>query len=220
MSTEIKDMEQRYAKRNENSPSYNSTYSNFMVKERNKYYTSIIRNNFRNLKEVKILEIGAGSGGNISFFKELGIPAENIYANELLSDRVEQLKQNHPDIHILSGDACEITENNFDIIFQSTVFTSILDEAFREKLANKMWSLLKMKGIILWYDFIYNNPKNPDVKKVSKKDLMKLFPKEDLIFSKKVTLAPPIGRRVGKAYQIFNLFSFLRSHLIAVFKKK
>lgn len=212
-------MEERYAKRKDNSPSYNSTYSKFIVEERNKIYSHVIKQYFKDIKSIKILEIGAGSGGNIDFFKSLGILPQNIYANELLKDRVVDLRKNHPDIHIIEGDANEISENEFDVIFQSTVFTSILDNEFRIKLATKMWSMLKANGIILWYDFAYNNPKNPDVRKVTKAELTALFPKSNLTYIKKVTLAPPIGRRVGKAYSFFNTFSFLRSHLIAVFKK-
>lgn len=212
-------MEERYAKRKDNTPSYNSSYSKYIILERNQVYTQLIKNNFKNIPDIKVLEIGAGSGGNIDFFKSLGIHPQNIYANELLKDRVVDLRKNHPDIHIIEGDASEITENDFDIIFQSTVFTSILDSEFRKKLANKMWSMLKPKGIILWYDFAYNNPKNPDVRKVDKSELIQLFPKSNLTYIKKVTLAPPIGRRVGKAYSFFNTFGFLRSHLIAVFRK-
>ena len=51
-----------------------------------------------------------------------------------------------------------------DIVFQSAVLTSILDDEYKKRLANKMWELLKPGGAILYYDFIYNNPKNPDVK--------------------------------------------------------
>ena len=52
---------------------------------------------------------------------------------------------------------------------------------------------MKPDGIILWYDFIYNNPSNPDVKRVSKKEIINLFSGVDNIQFYKVTLAPPIG---------------------------
>ena len=46
------------------------------------------------------------------------------------------------------------------------VFPSILDDSFQQKLADRMWALTKPGGGILWYDFIYNNPRNPDVRGV------------------------------------------------------
>jgi len=69
---------------------------------------------------VSILEIGAGSGINLYFFKKMGIKWENIHANELLDDRIIQLKENFPIIKIYEGDARDIfpdEESKFDIIF-------------------------------------------------------------------------------------------------------
>jgi len=44
------------------------------------------------------------------------------------------------------GDAAEIdlAEGSFDIVYQSTVFTSILDNGFQQKLADRMWALDKL----------------------------------------------------------------------------
>ena len=64
--------------------------------------------------------------------------------------------------------------------------------------------------------FFYNNPRNPEVRKVTKNDIIKLFPEANKITFKKVTLAPPIGRMVSNLYSFFNYFKFLRTHLIAV----
>lgn len=221
MNSEVKNIKERYDKRKTQDSVKETTYAQFVIKERNSFYQNQIQKHFSNKKEIKLLEIGAGSGMNIDFFKSIGILAENIYANELLEDRVEELKKNHPDITIYPGNALDIDHAlQFDVVFQSTVFTSILDTDFRRKLADKMWELTKPGGIILWYDFIYDNPKNPDVKKVSVKELKSLFPQGEFIFEKKVTLAPPIGRRIGKFYKIFNIFPFLRTHYIAVINKK
>ncbi len=151
----------------------------------------------------------------------LGIPKENITINELLEDRVVVLKQNYPDIKAYSGNALDIpSSEQFDVVFQSTVFTSILDKALKQQIANKMLELVKPNGIILWYDFVYDNPNNKDVKGVSKQEIRQLFAKASKITIKKVTLAPPIGRRVGNFYGILNgLFPFLRSHVVAVIEK-
>ena len=103
-------------------------------------------------------------------------------------------------------------------MFQSTVFSSILNQSDRVNLANRLWSLLKPGGVILWYDFIYNNPKNKDVRKVTKKELKKLFYEASLFDLKKITLAPPVGRKVKRFYKLFNV-SILRSHILVLIKK-
>lgn len=218
--TEEDKIKQRYERRKSAHTISNEVYSDFIVKERNLIYERIIKECFNSVQNLRVLEIGAGNGGNIQFFKNMGVKPNLIFANELMDDRLVNLKKTHPDIQIIPGNAMEISnELKFDIVFQSTVFTSVLDDSFRVNLADKMKSLLKPGGIILWYDFMYNNPKNKDVKRVSKSEVHKLFHELNFVFGSKCTLAPPVGRRVGKCYTFFNLFSFLRTHYIAVYKK-
>lgn len=226
MNNEAQNVFERYEKRKNNlkvqKDSGNYYFNHYAKSERDLKYIEIVKSRFENSDTVKILEIGAGSGGNLFLFKQIGFSWKNIFANELLPDRIELLKDNFPLVQIFEGDACEISEDlygTFDIVFQSTVFTSILDFDFKKKLAKKMWSLLKPGGIILWYDFTFDNPQNKDVKGIRKDEIKKLFTESNKVTFNKTTLAPPIGRRVKKLYPFFNLFPFLRTHLIAVIEK-
>lgn len=223
MMDETEKIKARYAKRKNQSIGLNenSVFIQNVINERELLYSKIINENFPSLEKVRFLEIGAGQGANINLFLSLGIKAENIFVSELLPERASVLRRNFPEITVLEGDAGQLSfENSFDIVFQSLVFTSILDDAFKHSMASKMWSMLKPGGIILWYDFRFNNPSNKDVKGVDKEEILRLFPlsKEKQFFP--VTLAPPIGRRVGSFYKFINsVFPFLRSHIIAVIKK-
>lgn len=200
----------------------NYTYNHFIQSERELIYLDILHSFFEDISTIRILEIGAGHGLNLHFMKKAGIPWQHIHANELLIDRLEILRADFPLIHIHGGDAAFIPtdeQHRFEVVFQSTVFTSILDVKQRTALAGKMWELLKPGGIILWYDFVFNNPSNPDVKRVTRKEIRSLFPKAANISFKRVTLAPPIGRKVGKWYPVFNALPLIRSHVIAVLQK-
>lgn len=125
---------------------------------------------------------------------------------------------------VLLGDAStlELPDHSFDVVYQSTVFTSILDDEFQMKLAARMWSLAKPGGGVLWYDFIYNNPANPDVRGVPVAKVQSLFPDGE-IDCWRLTLAPPISRRVTrlhpKLYTLFNAVPFLRTHVLCWIKK-
>lgn len=214
--SEAERIAERYSRRAIKPPSRGELlFNEFVIKERQSRYKMILDNHFKEPDKISVLEIGAGTGVNISFFKHIGIKPENIFANEMLNDRLTELKKNHPDIHVIGGNAVTILmDKKYDVVFQSTVFTSILDNAFRKQLAQKMMSLVTERGIILWYDFIFDNPRNKDVKKVTVNEIRQLFPSAQIKFYR-VTLAPPIGRRVGKLYPLFNFFSFLRTHIIA-----
>lgn len=210
----------QYAKRNINSNLYaGGYYVDYSQKEIIKNISTFLKKEFIDYKKLRLLEIGAGNGTNADFFLNLGFQIQNIYFNELIPERVLAIKSNYPNNIVFEGNALEIDFNEkFDIIFQSTVFTSILNQIDRERLAEKMLNLLNPNGIILWYDFIYNNPKNKDVRKVDDKELKILFTRASKIYYKKITLAPPIGRKVKILYKMFNI-SILRSHILAVIKK-
>ncbi len=215
-----KDIKDQYGKRLDKSDLYNSDYSRFSEEEKSFKLKQLLKEFLTVTDHSTILEIGAGQGGNIPLLKEAGFSDETIFVNELLPERIAHVKRAYPKIKVFEGNALEVNfERKFDCIFQSTVFTSILNENDRVELANKMWQLLNPGGIILWYDFIYNNPGNADVKKVSIADVKKLFPRANKTKIIKVTLAPPIGRRVGKLYNLFNIPP-LRSHILGVFQKQ
>jgi SAM-dependent methyltransferase len=215
---ELDAIRERYEKR-KNSPvlpgGASATYNRFIAAEREKVYRKIITDTFPDPTKLKILEIGAGNGSNLPFFHKLGIPWDSIYANELLDDRVSALKTAFPEVKIFPGDALQIPAGSaFEIVFQSTVFTSILDQQFKQQLAASMWQMTKPGGMILWYDFIYDNPSNKDVKGVPVKEVRKLFGEARFFNVHRVTLAPPIGRRAGNLYPILNAFPFLRTHVV------
>ena len=189
-----------------------------MCVERERHYKRFMDAKFHNLNEKTIFEIGAGSGDNLFFFNRLGIYNQNIFANDMVPSRIKKLKEHFAHKNIIEGNILEIDINQkFDIVFQSTVFSSLLDQSDRISAANKMKQLLAPGGVILWYDFTFNNPKNKKVRGVKKSEVKSLFSDSKNIKFKRVTLSPPIGRNVKEAYNFFNfIFPFFRTHLIAV----
>jgi ubiquinone/menaquinone biosynthesis C-methylase UbiE len=179
-----------------------------------------------NIRDAKILEVGCGGGANILELIGLGFAPRNVYANELLPGRIREAGRRLPnEINWLPGDASSLPlrEGEFDYVLQSTVFSSILDNALQEKLAAEMWRLVKPGGGIIWYDFCYDNPNNPDVAGVGIGRVGELFP-FGKISSTRLTLAPPISRAVCQIYpplySLFNLLPFLRTHAMCWIAKR
>ncbi len=200
----------------------NYLFYQFAAFYRELLYYKILKKRFKSFEHLKLLEIGAGSGYNLYFFNKIGFSLENMYANELMEDRLAQLRKNFPTITIFEGNALDIDtffHQQFDVLFQSTVFSSIPDAQLRTDIAQKMLKLLKDDGIILWYDFFVYNPYNKHTIAIRKNEIKKLFKNARKISFHKTTLASPIARRVGRLYPFFNLFPFLKTHYVCVIEK-
>lgn len=170
---------------------------------------------------VRLLEVGCGDGANLLQFLRLGFAPENLVGNDLLAERVEAARHRLPAaLQVLAGNAVELEfpPGTFDVVFQSTVFSSILDDTLQSRLASHMWRLVRPGGGVLWYDFVYDNPGNPDVRGVRPDRIRQLFP-ESTPKVWRVTLAPPLARSVTRLspimYTLFNAFPFLRTHVMA-----
>jgi SAM-dependent methyltransferase len=217
---EIENIKMRYSKRANIKPGGRGAeyFDKNHHREKELKFAEILKLRFGDdFSKLKLMEIGAGTGNNLAFFIRSGFVPTNIWANELLAGRVTTLKENFPGIHLEPGDAARIEHRDeFDVVLQATVYTSILDDAFKQKLAGTMLRMTKPGGLILWYDFIFNNPNNKDVKGIGKQEIRQLFCTASSIKFSRVTLAPPIGRRVYGLYNLFNFaFPFLRTHVIA-----
>jgi len=179
----------------------------------------------RPVEDKRVLEIGCGTGANLMWFVRVGFLPENLVGNDLLPDRVGVAKRRLPaGCRLLVSDALNLNmpDNGFDILLQSTVFSSILDESFQTELAARMWRWVKPGGGVLWYDMIYDNPRNPDVKGVGLRQIRQLFPRGRFRHWR-VTLAPPISRMVTRVhpcfYTLFNTVPALRTHVLCWIQK-
>jgi SAM-dependent methyltransferase len=173
------------------------------------------------LSRLTLLEVGCGAGGNLLELLRLGFAPDKLSGIELLAERLALARAVLPEALALhGGDAVEaaVSEQSLDIVFVSTVFSSLLDDAYQRRLADTMWSWLKPGGAVLWYDFTVNNPRNPDVRGVPLARLRALFPHGCLSY-RRVTLAPPLARAVTRIhpelYRWFNTLPLLRTHVLA-----
>lgn len=146
--------------------------------------------------EKAILEVGCGSGAWIHQFIRWGAKPELVTGVDLLADRIEGARKTLPaSVRLECVNAAQLpfADGSFDIVLQATMFTSILDRDVRRKIAAEMLRVVKSAGLIVWYDFSVNNPKNPDVSGVPKQEIKKLFPdcRMDL---QRMTLVPPVMR--------------------------
>ena len=176
------------------------------------------------LGERRVLEVGCGTGGWLPTFERWGARPADMAGVDLLEADAEVASRRLPGADIRAGDASSLPweDGGFDLVVQSTVFSSILDERMRRSVAGEMTRVLAPGGAILWFDFFVDNPRNRSVRGVRKSALEGLFPGfEPAVRS--IILAPPLARalapRAGLAAEALERLRVLNTHLMALLRR-
>ena len=186
-----------YAKREEDDARYSwfSPGYQFMMQQRERRVLALLRrHDCENLESKKILEVGCGAGQWLRDFVKWGARPENITGIDLLADRVSKARRLCPPYNpyrMRSAAELPFSDGTFDLVLQSTVFTSILDADLKRRVAAEMMRVVKPDGFILWYDYHVNNPWNPDVKGVKRREINRLFPSCQIEL-RRITLAASV----------------------------
>jgi ubiquinone/menaquinone biosynthesis C-methylase UbiE len=198
----------------------------FMIQERERRLLRLLkRYGFASLKEKKILEIGCGTGYWLREFIKWGAQPGNVVGLDLLPELVSQARRLCPEgVTLQEGNAAqlEFSDRTFDLVLQSTLFTSILDTVLKQKVASEMIRVVKNDGLIIWYDFRVNNPWNSDVRGVKKQEVFRLYPNCNVNLER-ITLAPPLARLIAPyswfTCQVLERLPWLCTHYIGVIQK-
>ena len=170
---------------------------------------------------LRLTEVGCGGGGNLLELLQMGFAPEHLHGIELLPERHAAARRVLPEATTLwLGDACmaPIAPASQHLVLAATVFSSLLDDAFQQRLAQTMWQWVMPGGAVLWYDFTVDNPRNADVRGVPLARVRRLFPQGQLSV-RRLTLAPPLARAACRVHPVLhtllNTLPMLRTHVLA-----
>ena len=198
VSIELQRIEQVYSRRQRgNRYTVLDAAHSLAVQERQDQLLRLLAaRGYSSLETTKILDVGCGTGAWLRDFVRWGAQPENLCGVDLLPARIAEARELCPAAVTLKcqdATSLDVPDESFDLVLQSTVFTSILNANVKQLLAREMLRVVRKRGLILWYDFHVNNPWNPDVRGVSRKEIARLFP-GCTISLQSLTLAPPLGR--------------------------
>jgi SAM-dependent methyltransferase len=183
------------------------------------------RHGFHPLTDVRFLDVGCGDGAMLRYFVQWGAQPANLAGIDLRPEAVAISRELSPNLDVRSGSATSLpwADASFDLVAAHTVFTSILDARMRREVAAEMDRVLRPGGAVLWYDFTFDNPRNPDVRGVKRAEILALFPGFEAHL-RRISLAPPIARRIPAAllpvlYPLLASLPPLRTHVLGLLRK-
>jgi ubiquinone/menaquinone biosynthesis C-methylase UbiE len=177
----------------------------YLQTSRDKALTQMLRTFLRHsgcsLSELHILEVGCGTGGVLRSLISWGAQPKNLAGVDVLEERIRLARQLSPNICFLVADAQRLPFMNesWDMVLLFTVISSVPDRSIQSQIASEVLRVLKPRGAILWYDF-WLNPLNSDTVGITRSRVQELFPGCRPML-KRVTLAPPLARRVARVSQ-------------------
>ena len=172
------------------------------------------------MASLEILEVGCGSGGELEWLIGLGAEPSHVHGIDLRPDAVATARTRVPGAAIVTGDATALPcpDASFDLVYQATALSSMPSPSMRSRVPRRCgaWldpeassSAMTSPGIL-----------NRDTVGIPSAELRRLFPGLAIEIHR-VTLAPPIGRWLGRRslnlLRLFAAIAWLRSHRLAVF---
>ena len=181
---------------------------------------ALARRNIAGLHALEILEVGCGTGGELSRFVVRDADPTRLSGIDLRPEAIDEARLRIPEAHLVVGDATRLPypDQSFDLVYQSTALSSMPSPAMRRQVAAEMLRVARPGGLIVSYDFAWN-PINPDTVGIGTRELRRLFPKLPIEVHR-VTLVPPLARWLGdrseRALRVAAKVPPLRTHRLAI----
>lgn len=198
----------------------------YIIQERVRMTMAMLQvHGYGQLADLRILDVGSGQGYWVRELIQWGADPARLTGIDLLPERLESAARLTPAATrwvLGSGTDLPFPSGSFDLVLQSTVFSSVLEPEVRSAIAREIGRVIAPSGALLWYDFTWDNPRNPDVRGMPRGEIRRLFPGWTMDL-RRVTLAPPIARRIPGflypvAYPLLSTLWFLRTHYLGILR--
>lgn len=198
----------------------------FLIQQRERRTLRLLRRSgLVKLKGLRVLDIGCGDGYWMRELVKWGADPGDITGVDLVPSRISRGRHLSPEgmsFHLGNGETLPWATGSFDIVLQSTVFSSILDETTRQAVAAEMLRVLAPKGSIIWYDFLVDNPLNHAVRGVRAREIRALFPGCERRLER-LTLLPPLARWLARRSWplavVLEAFPWVCTHYLGTIRK-
>lgn len=147
----------------------------------------------------RVLDVGCGGGGHLDQLVRLGYRAAHMTGVDILPERLAAAREAYPTARFIAADASQLDmpDGAFDLVFESTMFATLPDDALRVAIAREMTRVCCPGGYLLLIDWRIPKPGDPNYKALTHRELRKLFAVDcqtELVGMFHGALVPPLGR--------------------------
>lgn len=151
----------------------------------------------------RLLDVGCGDGANLFQLLRMQFEPSKIVGIDLLRDRIQRAAELYPSVQWVHGDASrmDLPSESFDVVFESTMFVTVTDDAVAAAIAQEMQRVCKAGGYIVLVDWWMQRPADDRFRALTTSRLHTLFDLESrlqLIGKYSGALAPPLGRALSR----------------------
>lgn len=174
--------------------------------------------------ESRILDLGVGNGTECPSLLESGFRPEALIALDLNELSVRSARARFRWLRALAGDGTKLPfrDEAFDVVYQSTMISSVLDASRRVAILEEAGRVLRPGGAFISYDMRYPNPWNKHTRPLRLSELRRIFTGWALRASS-LTGIPQIIRPMSRVSlplcRLIEAVPVFRSHLLAIARK-
>jgi SAM-dependent methyltransferase len=171
-----------------------------------------------------IVDLGCGDGNLVRTLDRRGIRPASYLGIDLIEGRIAAARTATPWAHfaVASADECPVEDGWADAVVAMTLFSSIREGHFRAAVAREIDRITRPGGRLVVYDLRLPSPSNPHVARLTKGDVLRLFPGWKAKF-RSLTLLPPLARGPfgggPRRYRALGMLPMLRSHMGVILLK-
>jgi len=195
-----------------------------------KAFVSALRAVKRNPSEMSVLNVGCGTGADLFYLLRIGCRPGNITAVDVQKERLDSARSIYSTVNFVCCDASKMTfpDATFDLLFESTMFSTLPDEIVSSEIAAEMVRVCKPGGYLLLLDWRIQKPYDTSYRALTKRRLSKLFEldsKTEIVGVYPGALVPPVGRFLsaylpGLYFLVASLMPFLVGQVGYLLRKK
>jgi len=175
-------------------------------------------------RDSRILDLGVGSGTECNSILQAGFRQGAFVGLDLNERSLHGAREKHPWLRTLAGNGTKLPfrDGAFDVVYQSTVISSVIDASRRLAILKEAGRVLRSGGILISYDMRYPNPWNRQTRPLRLAEIRRALPHWKLKATS-LTGIPQIIRPLSTVSlslcRLVEAVPLLRSHLL-VFARK